>query len=36
MGELTSSTPGKLMLAGGIGAMIIGIFWIKRIVTLEF
>ncbi len=36
LGELTSSTPGKVMLAAGIGAMTIGIFWIKRIVTLEF
>lgn len=36
LGELTSSTPGRIMLAAGIGAMIIGIFWIRRIVTLEF
>lgn len=36
LGELTGTTPGRLMLAGGVSAMLIGIFWIRRIVTLEF
>ncbi len=34
--ELTSSTVGQIMLAGGAVAMIMGIFWIRRIVRLEF
>ena len=36
LGTLTSSTPGRVMLAGGAAAMLIGIFWIRRIVRLEF
>ncbi len=36
LGELTGTTPGQIMLALGAGAMIIGIFWIRRIVRLEF
>lgn len=36
LGELTGSTVGQLMLAGGVAAMIIGIFWIRRIVRLEY
>ncbi|MCP3975310.1 MAG: VWA domain-containing protein [bacterium] len=36
IGELTTTSTGQLMLAGGLGSMIIGIFWIRRIVRLEF
>lgn len=36
IGELTSTNAGKLLLAAGSGAMLIGIFWIRRIVRLEF
>ncbi len=34
--ELTQSTVGQVMLAFGAATMIIGIFWIRRIVRLEF
>jgi tight adherence protein B len=34
--ELTQSTVGQVMLAFGAVTMIIGIFWIRRIVRLEF
>lgn len=34
--ELTQSTVGQIMLAFGAVTMIIGIFWIRRIVRLEF
>jgi len=34
--ELIDTTAGKVMLAGGSGAMLVGIFWIRRIVRLEF
>jgi tight adherence protein B len=34
--ELTDTTTGKIMLAGGSSAMVIGIFWIRRIVRLEY
>ena len=34
--ELIDTTAGKIMLAGGSSAMVIGIFWIRRIVRLEF
>lgn len=36
IGELTGTSTGRIMLAGGLGSMIIGIFWIRRIVRLEF
>lgn len=36
LGELTGTTTGRLMLAAGVSSMLIGIFWIRRIVTLEF
>jgi len=36
LSELTGTTPGQIMLASGAGSMIIGIFWIRRIVRLEF
>lgn len=36
IGELTGTNPGRVMLALGSGAMLTGIFWIRRIVTLEF
>ncbi len=36
IGELTGTPTGQLMLAGGLTSMVIGIFWIRRIVRLEF
>ena len=34
--ELTDTSTGRTLIAFAIGAMVVGIIWIRRIVTLEF
>lgn len=34
--ELTDTSTGRMLIAFAIGAMVVGVIWIRRIVTLEF
>jgi tight adherence protein B len=34
--ELTGSTAGQLMIAFGLGFMVMGALWIRRIVKIKF
>ena len=34
--ELTDTSTGRMLIAFAVGAMVVGVIWIRRIVTLEF
>jgi tight adherence protein B len=36
LGELTASLPGKVMIVGGLIAMVCGIFWMREITKPKF